>query len=631
MPFEKAVSFVKGQDTKISGGDLGGLKMAEPKFNLLEVDLTNRKVNVLDATEEIHKYLGGRGLGAKLLWDRVPVGADPLDPENILYFGVGPVTGLLGSVVNVSAKSPLTLLRGESNMNGRFGTELIYAGYNAGVLITGKSDRPVYLYIKDDDVEIRDASHLWGKLQIETQYALKQEIRKDLGDQNFVIATIGPAGEHLVRNAVISHDFYHHAARLGMGAVMGSKNLKAVAVRGTKSPKYSNPRKVFQMVTRFFNEGHLFKVTERRWGHTISMPSRYYKTTEGVKNKQLGWHEVCDLSNPTRVEQGYKVWNDGCVFCPAGCKVPYIRRDPPLGPCAGEIRHDNAGGWNANVLIPGYDPQLYLTPFLDNLGLDNEDVSGVVSWMMECYEKGLVTKDELDGIDLTWGNLEAICRLVKKIAYRDGIGNTLAEGLKFAPQKIGRGVEKYAMTYKGVAITSYEPRGSMREAVQLAVIPLGELHGGRGDPLRVAFDSLTACTFPLFGPTWAPVLQQIFGSAANWAIDIINAAHDWGLSKEEWDKLVRRIVMLERCYCLREGYVPVRDDMLPNRFFDEVIYNKYGQPRKLDRDEFLAKREKWYTNLGLGKEGLPREEDLQELELGFVIPDLEKIGKLTST
>jgi len=293
-----------------------------------------------------------------------------------------------------------------------------------------------------------------------------------------------------------------------------------------------------------------------------------------------------------------------------------MRREPPLGPCAGEMRHDNAGGWNANVLIPGYDTQLYLTPFVDNLGIDSEDVSGVVAWMMECYDRGLVTKDDLDGIDLTWGNLNAICKLVKKIAYRDGIGNVLAEGLKFAPQQIGKGSEKYAMTHKGIAITSYEPRGSMREAVRLAIIPFGELHADRGNPARVMFDSLTACSF------FRHPLPDVFGGIANWGIEMLNAAYGWDLTLENWDELVQRITMMERCYSMREGYVPTRDDMLPDRFFEEVIHTKYGKPLILDRAEFLNQREKWYSSIGVNNEGVPTKEYLQELGLDFVIPVL---------
>jgi aldehyde:ferredoxin oxidoreductase len=318
-------------------------------------------------------------------------------------------------------------------MNGHFGIELIYAGYNAGLLITGKSPKPVYLYIKDGDIQIRDAAHLWGKSQLASQQSLRTELRKTLDDQHVRIATIGPAGEHLVRNATICHDYYHHAARLGMGAVMGSKNLKAIAVRGTKAPGYHDPKKVYDMVTRFHKDVRLHQVQHRRWGHTWSVIGRYYKTTEGVKNKQLGWDPICDLHNPLIFEQQYKLWNDSCSHCHIGCKTPYYCMTSPLGPCAGEFRHDNAGGWSANAMVPGYDVQLYITPYVDELGLDGEDVSGVVTWMMECYQRGLISKEELGGIDLTWGNLPAICKLLKKIAYREGIWDLLADGVEAGP------------------------------------------------------------------------------------------------------------------------------------------------------------------------------------------------------
>lgn len=587
------------------------------KFSLLEIDLTASNHKVLDVTEDVRMYLGGRGLGAKLLWDRVPRGADPLSPENILYFGVGPITGFFGSVTNVTAKSPLTLLRGESNMNGRFATELIYAGYSAGLLLTGKSDKPVYIFITDGHVQIRDAAHLWGKLNIEAQQILRKEIRQNLDDQRFAIATIGPAGENMVKNASICHDFYHHAARLGMGAVMGSKNVKAVVVHGTTPPDYANPEKAFGMLKTFFYEGRDYKVRERRFGHSVSMPSRYYRGAEGIKNHQLGWHEICDLSNPLRLEQKYKVWNDGCIGCHVGCKVPYMVREQPLGPCVGELRHDNAGGWNANVMIPGYDTQAYLTPLVDNLGLDSEDVSGVVAWMMECYERGLITREDLDGIDLTWGNLKAICELLLKIAYRKGIGDILSRGLRLAPEKIGKDSRKYAMTHKGVAITSYELRGSLEDALGIAVNPCGELHHARALHPAVAFDSLTACVF------LEAVLPKIFGSLANWAIRMLNATCGWEITQQDWDNLIQRATLMERCYSLREGYVPTRDDWLPDRFFEETIYTKYGEAKILNRTEFLEEREKWYLDLELSKEGLPTRELLEKLKMKFVIPVLE--------
>lgn len=592
--------------------------MGQMKFQLLEVDLTDQKTKVADITEEMRTFVGGRSLGAKILWDRVPPKANPLSGENVVYVGLGPITGLLGSVTNISAKSPLTMLRGQSNMNGHFGFELIYAGYNAGILITGKSEKPVYLYINDGQIEIRDAAHLWGKPGVESQQILRKNLKKEIDDQNFRFMVISPAAENLVRNADVCHDFYHHAARLGMGAVIGSKKLKAIAVKGSKSPNYRHPDKVFELTKRVFREARLYKAQYRRWGHSVSMSKRYHSTTEGVKNKQLGWDPMCDLFNPVLLEQQYKIWSDSCHGCPVGCKVPYFRREPPLGPYVGELRHDNAGGWSANAMIAGYELQTYLCSYVDHLGLDSEDVSGVITWMMECYEKGLVTKKDLDGIDLTWGNLEAICALLKKIAFREGIGNILADGLKIAPEKIGKGTGKYAMTHKGVAISSYEPRGSLSDALGLAGTPVGELHGGRGTPERVMYDSLTTCSF------LRKELSKIFGSAAGWGVPMLNAACGWNLTLEDWDILALRAATMERCYSIREGYVPERDDVLPERFFEEAVYSKYGQPKILKQEEFLEERERVYRSYGLQSDGTPSPDLLVELGLEFTIPTLEE-------
>ncbi|MDI7261308.1 MAG: aldehyde ferredoxin oxidoreductase N-terminal domain-containing protein [Thermodesulfobacteriota bacterium] len=592
--------------------------MGEIKFNLLEIDLTTGEKKTVDITEEVCKYLGGRGLGAKILWDRVSEGIDPLSPENILYFGLGPLTGFMGSVTNVSAISPLTLLRGQSNVNGHFGVELIYAGYNAGLLLTGKADRPVYIYIKDDDVEVRDASHLWGLYNPQNQQALLKELKKELDDQNFRIVSIGPAGEHLVRNASIDHDFYHHAARLGMGAVMGSKNVKAIAVRGTKSPPYPKPELLYHLLLKWLKEEKGEKVRRRRWGHSVSIPDRYYETKEGIKNKQLGWDPICDLSNPLRLEQGAKLWSDACNLCQVGCKVPYMRRKPPYAPTIGEIRHDNAGGWNANTMIPGYDVQTYLSTYVDTLGLDSEDVSGVVAWMMECYDRGLITKEDLGGIELTWGNVEAICKLLKKIAFREGVGDRLADGLKFAPEMINKTAKKYAMTHKGVAITSYEPRGSMSDAIGLVLNPVGELHGGRGTPERIIYDSLTTCSF------LRRVIIKTFGSLGNLARPMLEGACGWKLTEKDWSHLILRASIMERCVSIREGYVPSRDDILPDRFFDEVIHSKYGEPKVLDREQFLEARRKTYIGFGLNEDGIPSKKTLQDIDMEFVIPVLEK-------
>jgi aldehyde:ferredoxin oxidoreductase len=598
--------------------------MSEPSFALLDVDLSNETATTVDVTNDMRKYLGGRGLGAKLLWDRVPKNADPLGPDNILYFGIGPVTPWAGGATVATFKSPLTMLAGRSSTVGRFSREMVYAGYNAGVLFRGKAKNPVYVYVKDEEVEIRDASHLWGSWGLKTQSTLHKELVKDISDQDTVIISIGPAGEHLVRNANIINEWIHSMSRLGCGAVMGSKNLKAVAIRGTKTPHFANPKKLYGLLTRYrFSEpSSKQRIIERRWGHSKSMSSRYYKTMEGVKNKQLGWHEVCDLSNPMFLEQKYKMWTDGCYICTIPCFTPYYRADPPWGPVVGELRHDNAGGFNANTLVHGFDDQMYVSPLCAELGLDAEDVSGVVAWMMECYDRGIVTREEL-GVDLKWGDVKAICELLKKIAYREGIGDILAEGLKFAPDRIGRGSEQFAMHGKGVAITSYEPRGSMIEAIEMAVSPIGAVHGERGSPRVVFRDSATICGFneKAFRPT--------FGSVHKGVAEFSNAVAGWDSTEEEMRTIMMRNYTLERCYSLREGqYVPARDDDLPDRFFAETIYSKYGEPKVLDRDKFLAARATLYSELGLSETGLPVKEKLKELDLEFVIPELASMSLL---
>jgi len=233
-----------------------------------------------------------------------------------------------------------------------------------------------------------------------------------------------------------------------------------------------------------------------------------------------------------------------------------------------------------------------------------------------------VNKEDLDGIDLTWGNLEATCALLKKIAYREGIGNILADGLKFAPERIGKGTEKYAITGKGVAITSYEPRGSMKDALELAGTAVGELHAARGAPARLIYDSLTNCAF------WRRTLNRIFGNDENWGVPMLNAACGWKLEMDDWNILALRAALMERCYSIREGYVPERDDILPDRFFEETVYSKYGEPKILKKEEFLEGRKKLYRSYGLQENGIPSTELLEELGLDFTIPILEQELKI---
>ncbi|UCE35332.1 MAG: hypothetical protein JSV40_05370, partial [Deltaproteobacteria bacterium] len=391
--------------------------MTEIIMNMLEVDLTTKESRVVDVTEDVKLYLGARGLANKLIWDLVPVGADALGPENILHIGVGPLTGLRGTKTVLSFKSPLTGWAGRSSVSGYVGEEIIKGHYNAGILIRGKAEKPVYLYVFDDQVEIRDASELWGKWKQETEVTLRDRLNEETG-QMFGVLCIGPAGENLVRYANATTEFVHSASKWGCGAVMGSKNLKAIAVRGTKGPLYADHRKVWELFSTYATSPKtaLRKLSESRWGHYQSPHYLLRYAAEGIKNNHFGYHEIVEKSNSLEHDLKYFAWTDGCPGCAASCFVPFFKNSK-RGAFGGEFRHDNMGGFNANIMV-GYEEMTEISSLEDELGMDGEELGGLVAWAMDLYEHGIISKEDLGGIDLQWGSVEATCELLKKVAYK---------------------------------------------------------------------------------------------------------------------------------------------------------------------------------------------------------------------
>lgn len=589
--------------------------MGSIRSKLLEVDLTTEKVSVVDVTEDVQKHLGGRGLGTKLCWDLIPQGANPLGPANILHVGVGPMTSLVGDKTVFSFKSPLTGWKGRSTMSGYFAREIIYAGYNAGILIRGAADHPVYLYVWNDDVEIRDASHLWGAWKQKSEYGLRAALRAETGEC-FGVASIGPAGENLVRYANITTEWIHSGSKWGCGAVMGSKKLKAIAVRGTQGPDYADHQRVWELFERYRKHPATaaHKYRERRFGHMTSMPTLYHAGWEGVKNNQLGWHEVCLKSNHLEHEMKYHVWTDGCPGCATACFVPYFKPDGKYGPVSGEMRHDNAGCFNANILV-GYEEMAYITPLVEELGMDGEEVGGIVAWTMELYERGLISKEELGGIDLQWGSVEATCALLKKIAYREDLGDVLADGYRFAIPRIGKGCEKYAWQVHGCSCATYDLRGLPDHALTYASSHTGA-RMGLGIDSQIT-ESATICHF-----TASPV-GAIWGSREECVRQYLNAVCGWDLTLDDIKMIGLRNFMFERSFSLREGYRPSRDNKIPERAFDLPITNKYGDTFLLDREWFERALKSYYIDaLQLSEEGLPTRGLLTKLGLDFVIPVL---------
>lgn len=594
--------------------------MNETRFKMLEVDLTTESTKTVDVTEDIKKYLGARGLCTKIFWERMPAGADPLGPENMLHVGVGPTTGLIGDKTVFSFKSPLFGWKGRATMSGYMGREIVCTPFNAGILITGKANRPVFLFVNDDKVEIRDASNHWGKFKQKAEFDLRKELRSETAHE-FAVAVIGPAGENLVRYANITHEWFHSASKWGGGTVMGSKNLKAIAVRGTRCPQYADSSKVWEIFQQYFTHPAVkaHNYAERRFGHMLSIPNLYHAGGEGVKNNNLGWHEVCEGSNAYKHELEYYLWTEGCPGCANPCFVPFFNPTPPYGPVAGEFRHDNTGCFNANVLV-SYQEMSYITTLLDELGMDGEELGGIVAWAMELYERGIITQQELGGIDLKWGSVEAIDKLLRKITYRQDLGNILADGYKFAIPAIGKGCEKYAWHVHWCSCATYDMRRLPDHGIDYACGHNGA-RMGTGIKNQIT-ESATVCNFTAAaGP-----VKAVWGTIEEGVRQYVNAVCGWNLTIEDINTIAIRDYLFERAYCMREGYRPSLHNKVPDRAFDQPITSKHGETFVLNREDFAKRMKEYNVNaLHLTEDGLPPRDLLEKLDLGFVIPTLEQL------
>jgi len=597
---------------------------------ILEVDLTNEKVKKTPLNiEDAKKFVGGRGLINKLMWDRFVPGTPAFSPSNIIMIFTGPITGTLAANQTIIRfKSPLTATNTGENLIGhaatgsQFGPELKFAGYD-GIIIEGKAESPIYLYINDDDVEIRKANHLWGKTTFETEAKIKKET-----DNRARVLSIGPAGENLVRYASLQQEWFRSAARCGVGAIFGYKNLKAVAVRGTQGISLANPEKCFELEKKVLklmaNDPSLY--FRKRWGTSLGSISASEYSVGPLKNwRETYWGEEIEKGGGLQWEARCRIKNRSCYGCGYTCMQLGVIRQGPYAGTLDSPDFDSTALFHANCMITDPDGVWVLSSFCDEYGLDTISLGNVLSWTMECYEKGIITKSDLDEIDLTWGNVPAMLNLAEKIVHREGIGDLLAEGIKIASEKVGKGSEKFAMHCKGVewGIGGIGNNRDIRECWGYAMSDHGGVHKYLStitDQNRIAlYDSLTHCAFH----------RDIYSI---WKIpsQMLNAVTGWNLitTQEEWDKIAWRILMLERAWNIREGLRPDRDDVLPDRVFDEplTLGPKANSPAAVySRKEFENDKQQWYKLRGCNEHGIPTKETLKLLDLDFVIPDLEKL------
>lgn len=605
----------------------------------IRIDLSKKKSTIEYINKElVAKFIGGRGINSALLYNEVPAGIDPFSPENRIIFGTGPLTGTLSPAsgrYTVSSKSPLTGIHGDSNAGGFWGPELRFAGYDH-LIIQGRSKKPVYIWINDNNIEIRDASHIWGKTTWETELSIQEE----LGDPDIQVASIGQAGEKLVRYACIINNKWRAAGRTGMGAVMGSKNLKAIAVRGSKKVDVAKPDELMKYVYEL-NDLLLSDPAYGIWSKYgtpgLINPANQLGILVTENDRRSTFADAEKISGETFYDE-YSVKSNACFNCPVHCGHSYV-----------------AGTGNNGNIIFGGGPQfaalanlgsrcnnsnlgsiLEMNTICNQLGIDVCSSGVALSFAMECFEKGIITEKNTGGIQLNWGNSGSMIKMLYKIAGKEGFGNVLAEGAWRASQVIGKESHKYAMTIKGADSPDYDPRAlkgwglayavSTRGGDHLRALPALEIlndpleyerlglpvAGNRfsydnkaimikwHEDIRAVADSLEICKFltrtTLLSPKY---LARLF--------ELVTGA---GITINELLFAGERIINIERMFCVREG-ISRKDDTLPERYLTESLPDGPGKGETIQLEKML---DEYYLERGWDNEtGIPTHMKLNEL------------------
>ena len=611
----------------------------------LRVNLSSGRISKENPSEKYYKtYLGGRGFIVNTLLTELPKGADPLGPENKLVFALGPITGhpLMGSGRNsIGAKSPLTGAYGESEAGGFWGAELRRAGFDA-VIVEGKAEKPVYLWIKGGQAEIRDASGLWGMEVADTEKA----IHRELGNSTIRTAVIGPAGEKLVRFACIFNDISHAAGRTGLGAVMGSKKLKSIAVRGTKPPDMADREKILDM-SRWMARNYRTKC--RFWEYGTGSIMDYYESAGNlpIKNFSGGRFPTVEKIMPqTMFKKSYVIKMDNCFGCPVRCKKRVQLEKPyHVDPVYGGPEYETLGALGSNCGVDDLEALLKAHELCGRQGLDTISTGVAISFAMECFEKGILTSKETEGVDLSFGNAPAMLEMVERIALRKGLGDLLAEGVKRAAERIGKGAEKFAMHVKGEELPMHDPRYKQAMGLHYSVHATGADHcTGIHDDLINRYTPDwerigTPESIPVseMSPRKARMLYQVglgkqlcnylgYCFFVPWTDQQIREAVEgitgWPMSSWKLMKTVERGITLARIFNLREGFTS-RDDTLPERFHsspeDSPLKGIGVNPQELSEAQKV-----YYQMLGWDDKGVPTYGRLVELNIEWAAKYLAK-------
>jgi len=605
---------------------------------MLWVDLSKKQLKDEPLDEKMGRdFLGGYGLGARILFSRQKAGVDPLGPDAILGMTTGVLTGtdaLGGSRYIMVGKSPLTGTWGDANSGGNVGPYLKFAGYDA-VFFTGISEKPVYLYINNGKAELKDAAHLWGKDSFEVQDILRGELGKDVE-----VACVGPSGEKLSLISAVMNNKGRAAGRSGLGAVMGSKKLKAIVVKGNMKVPVADAQKASEMRKKHMaNLGPRFEfISAFGTSGLFNMSCE----SDDAPCKNWGGVAVIDFPNYKDISGepvfAYQERKYGCWRCPIACGgiMKAGTGDYKYAAGAHKPEYETLAMLGSNLLNDHLESIIMANDICNRYGLDTISAGACIAFAIECYENGILTKSDTDGLEMTWGNHKSIIAMLEKLAKREGFGDILADGVQKAAEKIGKGSQKYAMHVQGQEIPAHDSRGGANFAIAYGAEPTPGRHTqgaegpfpddvmpdfdrnsykGRGEPHKYGSDFTQVYNA-------AGICMIVFGDgygSGDYLIEALRVITGWDLTKEELFKTGERIDNIRQAFNIREGLAPpwkYPDRMLgvPPKtagpragisMTEDDLYNEYYAARDWDR-----------------KTGKPSKKKLLELGLDDVAKEL---------
>lgn len=603
---------------------------------ILRIDLSKQSAKEEAVSEELVKnYLGGAGFAIKYLYDEVKPGTPALSAANILIFAVGPLTATgapCASRMAVVARSPLTGAVGMALSGGQFPSEMKRAGYDM-IIIEGKAEKPIYISIKDGEVRFRSAARLAGMMTTDTQLFIKEE----LGDQNYRIACIGPAGERQVPIACIINE-RRAAGRKGLGAVMGSKNLKAIAVLGTNKPAIANPeefKKARQNMNKAMKESPVLYSQFSKAGTPMVVDAMTEMGIYSIKN----WSATGEINMipglGKATQDAMIIARNPCYDCPVGCsQVKLVTSGPYAGYLSEGPEFETTYSLGSTVGVDYLPAVIAADRLCDEYGIDTISAGVAIGWAMELYEKGILTEKDTDGLDLKFGNHAAMIEMLRRIAYQEGLGALLGQGTKKAAEKIGRGTGDYAMQVKGLEMPAYDIRGAKAHGLNYATSYTGADHNrgyayqeifdvpipekvdrmvikGKGrltrwnqDVRSVTCDCSPMCAFLLD--------MAVPGIACQNTADLVNAATGMSFSAADIQRIGERLNNVARLFNIGAGFTR-KDDTFPKRILTEPIKAGASKGQLISQQNLDEMLDEYYADRGWDKNGTPTAAKLKEL------------------